>query len=108
MLPTVDVVVHPTRCDSGPPYVILEALQRGIPVVTSDLAWIDEGLTGPGVRRVPADPSPVSGALIDLFEPETYVAASAAAVELWRSRYSMDVLAELIGTTYREALVAYA
>ena len=106
LLPTIDVLVHPTRCDSGPPYVILEALQRGIPVVTSDLAWIDEGLTGPGVRRVPADPSPVSGALIDLFDPGTYAEASAAAVDLWRSRYSMDVLAELIGTTYREALGA--
>ncbi len=86
--------------------MILEALQRGIPVVTSDLAWIDEGLTGPAVRRVPADPSSVSGALIDLFDPGTYVEASTAAVDLWRSRYSMDVLAELIGTTYREALAA--
>ena len=55
---------------------------------------------------MPADPSPVGGALIELFDPETYVAASAAATELWRSRYSMDVLAELIGTTYREAMAA--
>jgi len=106
LLPSIDVLVHPTRCDSGPPYVILEALQRGIPVVTSDLAWIDEGLTGPGVRRVPADPSEVTGALIDLFDPETYAEAAAAAVDLWRSRYSMEVVAELIGTTYREALTA--
>ena len=30
--------------------------------------------------------------------------ASVAAIERWRSRYSMDVLAELIGATYREAL----
>jgi len=90
----------------GRPNVILGALQRGIPVVTSDPASIDEGLTGPGVRRVPADPLPVSGALIDLFDPETSVAASAAAIALWRSRYSMDVLAELIGTSYREAQAA--
>ncbi len=104
LLPTIDILAHPTRCDSGPPYVILEALQRGIPVVTSDVPWIDEGLAGAGVRRVAADPSQVSGALIDLFDPETYAEASIAAIDLWRSRYSMDVVAELIGATYREAL----
>jgi len=104
LLTSIDVLAHPTRCDSGPPFVILEALQRGIPVVTSDLPWIDEGLTGPAVRRVPSEPSRVSEALIDLFEPDTYVEASIAAVDLWRARYSMEVVAELIGSTYREAL----
>jgi glycosyltransferase involved in cell wall biosynthesis len=107
LMPGIDVLVLPTRCDSGPPYVIIEALQRGIPVVTSDLPWMDEGLTGAGVRRVPPEPAPVGEALIDLFDGDTYAAASAAAVDLWRSRYSMDVLAELIGATYRDALVAH-
>ncbi len=107
LLVDIDVLVHPTRCDSGPPYVILESLQRGVPVVTSDVPWIDEGLTGAGVRRVPADPSPVSRALIELLDPDTYARASAGALELWRSRYSMDVLAELIGQTYREALASH-
>ena len=106
LLGTIDVLAHPTRCDSGPPYVILEALQRGIPVVTSDLAWIDEGLTGPGVRRVPPQPSPVGGALVDLFDPDTYRKASQGAIDLWQARYSMEVLAELIGASYREALGA--
>jgi glycosyltransferase involved in cell wall biosynthesis len=106
LLATIDVLAHPTRCDSGPPYVILEALQRGIPVVTSDLVWIDEGLTGPAVRRVQADPWQVSEALIDLLDADTYGEASSAAVDLWRTRYSMDVLAVLVGGTYREALAA--
>ena len=106
LLADIDVLVHPTRCDSGPPYVILEALQRGVPVVTSDVPWIDEGLTGPGVRRVPADPSPVSRALVELLDPNTFPEASHAAIELWRSRYSMDVLSEQIGRTYREAMAA--
>jgi hypothetical protein len=74
--------------------------------VTSDLPWIDEGLTGPGVRRVPVDPPQVSEALIDLFDPDVYAEASAAAVDLWRTRYSMAVVAELVGATYREALAA--
>ena len=104
LLTSIDVLAHPTRCDSGPPYVILEALQRGIPVVTSDLPWIDEGLTGPAVRRVPGEPSRVGEALLDLFQPDTYVKASTAAVDLWRTRYSMEVVAELVGSTYREAL----
>jgi glycosyltransferase involved in cell wall biosynthesis len=104
LMPAIDVLVLPTRCDSGPPYVVIEALQRGIPVVTSDLPWMDEGLTGAGVRRVRPDPPQVGEALIDLFHEDTYTGASVAAIDLWRSRYSMDVLAELIGATYREAI----
>ena len=97
-------MVLPTRCDSGPPFAILEALQRGIPVVTSDLVWLDEGLAGPGVRRVPVDPTLVAAALTDLLDEGTYRRASAAAVDLWRARYTMDVVAEQVGATYREAV----
>ena len=104
LLPRIDVLVLPSRCDSGPPYVILEALQQGIPVVTSDLPWIDEGLAGPGVRRVPVDPDEVSRALADLFCPDTYRDASQAAIDLWKARYSMEILAEQVGETYRAAL----
>jgi len=106
ILPAVDVMVLPTHCDSGPPFAILEALQRGIPVVTSDLVWIDEELAGPGVRRVPVDPTLVAAALIDLLDEDTYRRASAAAVALWEARYTMDVVAEQVGATYREALAA--
>ena len=104
VLAGIDILVLPTRCDSGPPYVVLEALQRGIPVVTSDLPWIDEGLTGPGVRRVRPAVGPVADALGELLDPQAYGAASEAAVALWRARYSQEVLADQIGATYREAL----
>ena len=30
VMPDIDVLVLPTRCDSGPPYVTIEALQEGI------------------------------------------------------------------------------
>jgi glycosyltransferase involved in cell wall biosynthesis len=106
--PRIDVLALPTRCDSGTPYVVLEALQRGVPVVASDLPWLDEGLAGPGVRRVPAESGPVAGALRELFDPGTYATASRAAVDLWSSRYSMDVVAAQIGATYRAALAAGA
>ncbi len=104
VFPRIDVLVHPTRCDSGPPFVILEALQRSIPVITSDLVWIDEGLTGDGVRRVPVDTEHVSLAMADLFDADTYEDASRAAVALWESRYSMDVLAGHLGDDYNVAL----
>lgn len=104
--PTIDVLALPTCCDSGPPYVVLEALQRGIPVVTSDIPWLDEGLTGAGVRRVSVDAPQVRDALVELLDRDTYAEASRAAVDLWRTRYSMDVLAGLVGKTYREALAA--
>ena len=102
--PRIDVLALPTMGDSGTPYVIQEALQRGVPVVTSDLSWLDEGLTGPGVRRVPVDPDQVADALLELLDVDTYAGASAAAVELWASRYSMDVVAEQVGETYRAVL----
>ena len=104
--PRIDVLALPTRCDSGTPYVVLEALQRGVPVVASDLPWLDEGLDGPGVRRVPAEADPVAAAFRDLFDPGTYAAASRAAVDLWSGRYSMEVVAAQIGATYRAALAA--
>lgn len=108
LLPAIDVLVHPTPCDSGPPYVILEALQRGIPVVASDLAWLDEGLIGPGARRVPRDGAAVAAAVADLFNPDTYPMSSQAAIDLWGSRYTMEVLAELIGQCYQDALAGGA
>jgi hypothetical protein len=43
-------------------------------------------------------------ALGELMDPETYVTASRAAIELWSERYSMEVLAEEIGEVYRSAL----
>ena len=46
----------------------------------------------------------VGEALIDLFDPDTCVQASIGAVDLWRTRYSMKVVSELVGSTYREAL----
>ena len=104
VFPRIDVLVHPTRCDSGPPFVILEALQRAIPVITSDLVWIDEGLAGDGVRRVPGDTEHVSLALADLFDAANYGDASRAAVALWETRYSMDVLAGHLGDDYDVAL----
>ena len=104
--PTIDVLALPTWCDSGPPYVVLEALQRGVPVVTSDILWLDEGLTGAGVRRVSVGAPRVRDALLELLDRDTYAEASRAAGDLWRTRYSMDVLADLVGETYREALTA--
>jgi len=104
VFPRIDVLAHPTSCDSGPPFVILEALQRGIPVVTSDLAWIDEGLTGAGVRRVPIDAGPVCHAMVELFDAGAYGDASRAAIDLWASRYSMDVLAGQLRDDYDTAL----
>ena len=104
--PRIDVLALPTACDSGTPYVVLEALQRGIPVVASDLPWLDEGLTGAGVRRVPAGPGPVGAALCALFDPGAYAAASRSAVGLWSARYSMEVVAAQVGATYRSALAA--
>jgi len=103
VLPRVDVLALPTRCDSGPPYVVIEALQRGIPVVGPDQARRGEGRAGAGGRRGAAGPPPGRAAVHHPFDPDTYPLASRAALDLWSSRYSMAVLADRIGGTYRAA-----
>ncbi len=104
-LARIDVLALPSPCDSGVPYAVLEGLQRGIPVVASELAWLDEHLRGPGARRVAYGADPLCAALVDLFDPDAYARASRAALDLWSSRYSMEVVSGRIGAVYRAALV---
>lgn len=105
LLARIDVLVLPTPCDSGVPYAVLEAMQRGIPVVASELTWLDGHLRGPGARRVPAAAGPLCAAVGELLDPDVYARASRAVLELWAARYSMEVVAGQIGAVYRAALV---
>ena len=103
LLPRIDILLAPTRSDCGAPYALLEALQAGTCVVTSDIPWLDERLTGAGVRRVRADPSSVADAVRDLVA-EGLPAAQAEARALWQRSFSMARLHETLRTAYRQAL----
>jgi glycosyltransferase involved in cell wall biosynthesis len=66
LLSQTDVLLAPTSADCGAPFAVLEALRAGVPVVISDLRWLDERLDGAGIRRVPRDPMMVAAAASDL------------------------------------------
>jgi len=56
----------------GMPYVILEAMFSGLPVVATDVGNVREMLNGEGIVVPPADPSSLANALLSFLEdPET-------------------------------------
>jgi glycosyltransferase involved in cell wall biosynthesis len=97
-LPEIDLLLLPTRSDCGAPYALIEALQAGIPAVTSNNPWLDERLSAPAVRRVAGDPLEIATAAEQMLAPSTLQAARGAARELWQSAFSMrSVHDELLG-----------
>lgn len=103
-LPQMDVLLAPTFADCGAPFAILEALQAGVPVVTSTNPWLDDRLGEPAVRRVPAEAEAVARAAALLLDPGMRDVASAAARELWRQEFSMEHLHTELLCAYRTAL----
>ncbi|WP_289019464.1 glycosyltransferase family 4 protein [uncultured Ornithinimicrobium sp.] len=89
ILPAIDLLIYPSRCDTGVPYSSMEALAQGIPAVVSDyrslpdLVGADAGL----VCRA-GDANSVVSAVKALLEPQTYGAASAAATTRFSKRFS--------------------
>lgn len=105
ILPTVDILLAPTRADCGAPYGVIEALQSSTAVVLSDLVWLDERLDRPAVWRVARDPSRVAGAVDEICRFGLSEAQSAAR-ELWRSSFSMAPLHAALRAAYDQALSA--
>ena len=66
LLAETDVLLAPSNADCGVPYSVLEALRAGVPVVLSDIPWLDSRLEAPGVRRVRRDPNDVAAATADI------------------------------------------
>lgn len=102
VLPATSVLLAPTHSDCGVPYALLEALRAGVCVVTSRLEWMDERLTGPGVRRVEPTALDVAEAALDIARDP--VEESRGARRLFDHRYTAKVWheAELL-PAYRAA-----
>jgi glycosyltransferase involved in cell wall biosynthesis len=101
VLPASDILLLPTRSDCGAPYGVLEALQAGVSVVTSDLAWLDERLRPPAVVRVPLRPDRIASAVVELAGQDD---REEAARRLWLDEFSMPVLHRSLIDAYRHAL----
>jgi len=100
LLPAMDILLSPTLADCGAPFAILEALQAGVPVVTSTNPWLDDRLVGPAVRRVAPEADAVAEAAASLLDAAALGDARSAARDLWLRQFSM---AEF----HRQLLVAY-
>jgi glycosyltransferase involved in cell wall biosynthesis len=100
--PRIDVLLAPTKADCGAPYGVLEALQAGTCVITSDLPWLDDRLLPPGAHRVEAQPEAVAAAVRSVVSGRLS-RAQEAATRLWESTFSMSQLHRGLGSAYREA-----
>ena len=101
ILPGLDVLVLPTAWDCGATMAVQEALECGVPVVTSTCEWLDERLVPPAVLRVAPDPEAIVAATAAVLADP---GAPAAARRLWAECFSPEVLhAELLGA-YRARL----
>lgn len=101
-----DVFTLPTRADAVP-WVVLEAMSAGLPVVASDVGAIGELAGGGGELVEPGDAGAIAAALTRLGDPALRERLGAAASERARERYDGTVqvqrLLELLGGVAGEA-----
>lgn len=101
------LMVVPSRHESLP-YVILEAVAAGLPLIASRVGGIPEILNGDAPELVPADdPQALAAALLrDLADPDAATARAAARREQIRDGFSVAAMVEAIEATYRSHLRA--
>ena len=101
--PSPSALVVPSRRDAAP-LVILEAMQRALPVVASRVGGIGELVTWETGVLVPAeDVGGLAGALRWLVDrPDQLVAMGRRAAERARAEFGLELMAERYGHLYRE------
>lgn len=85
-----DVLALPTRADAVP-WVVLEAMAAGLPVVASNVGAIGELLGDSGELVQPGDPGQLAAALRRLTDPELRGRLGARALERVRENYNSPV-----------------
>lgn len=104
VLPSADVLVHPTRFD-GYPYGPMEALALCLPVIVSDYRALPEmAADGAGLVAPRGDVPSLVAAMESLLDPEAYATASTAARQHFDERYSATTQAVRLGDSYAKAL----
>jgi len=101
------LMVVPSRHESLP-YVILEAVAAGLPLIASRVGGIPEILNGDAPELVPADdPQALAAALLrDLADPDAATARAAVRREQIQDGFSVRTMVEAIEETYRSYLRA--
>lgn len=96
-----DVLALPTKADAVP-WVVLEAMAAGLPVVASDVGAIAELLGGSGELVQPDDPGQLAAALRRLSDPELRGRLGARALERVRENYDSPVQVQRLLELFEE------
>ncbi len=102
VLPQIDVLAYPTRVD-GLPFVVVEAMAAGVPVVTSDYLALPSIVGDAGIAVTP-DTEQVTAAIEQLLDPERNCHASHAARRRYEAVFSSEIVRSRLGRAYRRAL----
>jgi glycosyltransferase involved in cell wall biosynthesis len=108
VLARASILLAPTRADCGVPYGLLEAMQRGCAIVTSDTKWLDDRLAPPAVHRVAPEATTVAAAAESLLSHAALAEAGTAVRELWERCFSSDALGVSLRAAYEDCLTSGA
>jgi glycosyltransferase involved in cell wall biosynthesis len=99
------IVVVPSRAESMP-YIVLEAIAAGRPIVATRVGGIPEIFGDSSDRLVPpGDPEALASAMNDMLELGGRASEGAAVLtEATRARFSVEAMAGVVGGLYRDCL----
>jgi len=98
-------IVVPSRAEAMP-YIVLEALAAGMPMIATDVGGIPEIFVGRDGLLVEPETASIAARMAQaLADPTDFKGKMPSAVEL-RSRFGADVMAAAVEKTYGEAMAA--
>lgn len=99
------VIVVPSRAEAMP-YIVLEALAAGKPMIASSVGGIPEIFNAKSYALVRPDAAELSGKMVEFVSQPGKLRAAMPAADDLRRRFGADVMAREIESRYRIALAA--
>ena len=99
-------VVVPSRAESMP-YIVLEAIAAGLPLITTRVGGIPE-IFGPESERLvpPGDVDALAAAMAEMYvQPEAALAVALGLKEQIRTAFSVDAMAAAVAEVYRSVTI---
>jgi glycosyltransferase involved in cell wall biosynthesis len=104
-MPSFGMMAYPTRFD-GLPLVVLEAMARGVPVITSSYRAMPEIVGGDGAGRVlqSDDPRELADRMIELADPAVRAVSSRRTRKHFETHYTRSVVSPKLKASYERAI----